>query len=239
MDDYMNFMQQLQNQGRGMSFGTGLGSALGGLYGLFGGGGKNPADTANQYLNQIPGQSAPYYKPYQDAGAGALKSLQDQYPDLLSGGVQNKLGESYKESPGYKFAMQQAMNAAGNAASSGGMLGTPMNQQQSMEMAQGVASKDYDNYMKNQIGLYGEGLHGQQGLNEQGYNANMGMADLLNNIKAMQAQYGYAGQAGQNQAKSGAMGNIFSGLGTIGGALLGGPMGGAGGNFLSRLFGGG
>lgn len=226
-------MQQIMSM---LGIGGGLGTAAGGLFGLFNKG-KNPADVANNYLNKIPGQTKPYYQPYMDAGKDAMGTLNGQYGDLLSGEKQNQLGANYKQSPGYQFALKQALEAANNASSAGGMLGSPMHQQQSMETAEGIASKDFNNYMQNQMGLYGAGLHGEEGLNTMGYNANKDYADLLGNNASQQAGYSYAGQAGKNQNQSNMLSNIFSGLGTAGASYLGGPAGKGSMDWLSSFFG--
>ncbi len=197
-------------------FGSGLSQMGGGLAGLFGlGKGDNPADVANQYLNKIPGQMNPYYKPYQQAGLEAMKGLQGQYGDLLSGNVQNKLGESYKESPGYKKAMEAALMGSNNANAAGGMLGTGVNQQANMNAAGDVASKDYNSYLTNQMNLYGQGLQGQQGINQMGFGANTDFANMLGSLLGQQGQYGYAGQDAENKAGQANWANIFGGLGSL------------------------
>ncbi len=222
---------------RMMGMGGGLGAAGAGAYNYFNQG-PNPADAANKKIGQIPGATKQYYSPYMQAGQGALGDLQNQYKDLLGGGVQDRLGAGYKESPGYQYALNQALGASNNASAAGGMLGTPQNAEQNMGVATGLASQDYNNYLKNQMGLYGMGLEGEQGLNNQGFQANQDFANQLANVYGQQAAYGYQGQAGQNQAKSNAFGDIFSGLGMFGGGLMGGPMGAAAGGWLSKQFGG-
>ncbi len=203
------------NEGWGSGAG-GLGQLGFGLAGLFGlGKGRNPSDIANQELNKIPGQTKQYYDPYMQAGQGALGSLQNQYADLLGGNTQNKLGESYKESPGYQRALQQALQGGSAAAAQGGLLGTPAHQEQNMELASGIASKDYNNYLQNQIGLFGQGLQGQQGLNQMGFNANTDFGNLLANIQQQKAGYGYQGQNAQNQSRQQDWQNIFGGAGAI------------------------
>jgi hypothetical protein len=199
----------------------GLAQAGGGLFGLFNKP-KNPADSANKYISQIPGQTQQYYQPYMDAGKGALSNLQNQYGDLLSGTTQNKLGESYKESPGYQFALKQALQGGNNAAAMGGNLGMPQHEQANMEYAQGLAAQDYDKYIQNQMGLYGQGLQGNQLLNQQGFDANKGMADTVGNALSQQGAYAYGGQAGMNQAKQKSWSDLFGGLGDAGASMLGG-----------------
>lgn len=229
-DEAMQYIHRL------MGIGSGLGTAAGGVFGMFNKP-KNPGTMASNTIGQIPGQTKQYYQPYMDAGKGALSDLQNQYKDLLGGTTQNKLGESYKESPGYQFALKQALAASNNANAAGGMLGTPMNQQNNMETAQGLASKDYNQYMQNQMGLYGSGLHGEEGLNTQGQQANSDYANTIANVLGQQGAYQYAGQDAQNKSKAGAWGNILSGLGTAGASYLGGPAGGAAASWLSNFFG--
>ena len=200
---------------KSMGIGSGLGQAAGGLAGMFGRGQKNPADAANKYFNQIPGQTKQYYQPYMEAGKGAMSDLQNQYKDLLGGGVYDKLGAGYKESPGYQFKLKQALGAGGNAAAMGGMLGTPQHQEQAMDTANGLASQDFNDYLGKQMGLYGLGLQGTQGLNQMGYNANSDYGSMLANLLGQQGQYAYAGQAGKNQQGSQNMNNIFGGISTL------------------------
>ena len=224
--------EQMQQFMQMLGLGGGLGTAAGGFYNLFGGGGKNPADVANKTIGQIPGQTEQYYSPYMDAGKGALSNLQNQYKDLLGGNVQNQLGANYKESPGYQFKLKQGMMAGNNAAGAGGMLGTPMHQQEAMQLGNDIASQDYNDYLKNQMGLYGLGLGGNEGLNQMGYNASNEQANNVANTLGQQGAYNFMGQQGKNQLKQSGMGNIFSGLGMAAGSLI------PGGSFLKYLFGG-
>ncbi len=89
-----DLQQTQQNQGipdwlsQMLGIGGGLGVAGGGIYNMFGGGGKNPADAGNKYISQIPGQTKQYYDPYMQAGKGAMGDLQNQYKDLLWSGWQ-------------------------------------------------------------------------------------------------------------------------------------------------------
>lgn len=196
-------------------------------------GGKNPADSALPYLDKIPGQTLPYMQPYFEAGTGALPGLQDQYKNLLGdpGGFMNKIGGSYQQSPGFKFALQQALQSGGNAAAAGGMAGSPMHQQQNMEVATGLANQDFGNWMQNALGLYGQGLHGQQDLAHMGQQSGQSIADMIAQTLAQQGNLAFQGQAQKNQNQSDLFGNIFKGIGAIGG--MGRPFG-----AFSGLFGG-
>ena len=62
----------------------------------------------------------------------------------------SKFGQGFQQSPGYKFQVDQATNAANSAASAGGMLGTPAEQQQLAGTVGGLANQDFYNYMNQQ-----------------------------------------------------------------------------------------
>lgn len=205
----------------------GAGAVGGGLWNQFHPG-KNPADTANEYIDQIPGQTKPYYSPYMDAGKGALEDLQNQNKGLLGGTTQNDLGASYKESPGYKFALEQALQGSNNAYAAGGQLGLPQHMQSNMEQAQGIAAKDYNDYMNRQTDLYKTGYGGTQDINKQGFDANKSYADQMAQALAQKGAYGFMGQQGKNSENAKNNSSIWSGLGMIGGGILGAPFGPAG-----------
>jgi hypothetical protein len=186
------------------------------LSNLFGGG-KSPADTAMPYLNQIPGQTNQYMDPFFQAGKGALDPLQEQYKNLLGdpGGFLNKMGENYQQSPGFKAAMEQALTAGNHAAAAGGMAGTPQSQQQQMKMATDLTNQDYNNWLDKTLGLYKQGLSGQQGMAGMGQQAGQSMADMIAQTLAQQGNLAFQGQAQQNQNKNNMWGNIFKGAGSL------------------------
>lgn len=195
---------------------SGIGQMLGGIFGPRNGG-RKIADAANQYYNQIPGEIGKYYDPYINEGRGAYDEMSERYRGLMDdpSKVLGDIGSKYQESPGYKWALQQALQAGGNAAAAGGMAGTPMHQQESMETAQGMASKDFENYLNHALGLYGAGLEGGQGIASdkygKGYGASQSMADAIASMRAQQAQMA-AGAEGMNQRqKAGNWSNIFQG----------------------------
>lgn len=181
-------------------------------------GGKNPADSAMPYLNQIPGQTQKYQQPYFEAGKSQIPGLQDQYGQLLNdpGGRMNKIGESFKESPGFKFAMQQALQGGNHAAAAGGMAGSPQHEQQNMQLATDLGNQEYNNWMKNALGEYNQGLQGSQGMANQGQQAGQSMADMIAQTLAQQGNLAFNGQQQQNQNKTDMWGNILKGAGSLG-----------------------
>jgi hypothetical protein len=210
----------------------GQGAVAGGLlpglaYGIFGGDSPNPADSANKYFKQIPGQIKPYYQPYINMGRQTMPGLQQQYTQLMNNpqGLYNQLSQGYTKSPGYDFRMQQGQQAIGNAQAAGGMSGTSQHQMLGGQLAQKMAGDDFQNYLSSVLGMYGSGLSGMTGLNQMGYNASNELANSLAGILGTQGQFAYAGQAGENQRHQGAMNNIFGGLGSLA-SSIGGLFGG-------------
>lgn len=195
----------------------GLGGIASGLMGMLGGGGQNPSAAAMPYLNQIQGINQKTLGPYNQMGQQAGGQLNTQYGNLLSnpGGMINNIGQSYHQSPGFQFAMRQALMGSNNAAAAGGMAGSPMNTQQNMGLATNLANQDYYNWMSHAQGMYGAGLQGMQNMYGVGAESANNMASNMSQAFSQQAQAAYAGQENQNQNQSSSWGNIIGGIGDI------------------------
>lgn len=191
---------------------AGLGSGIGGALGQFFG--KSPADEANKYLDQIPGQAGQYHNPYIQSGQNSMNALNDQYSQLLGGPGEklNEIGKSYQQSPGFQNALNQALAAGNRSAAAGGMAGSPQHEQENMGTATGLASKDYGDWMQNALGLYNQGLSGQQGMAQMGQNSSKSMSDLIAQQLATKGQQSYEQQAAKNGAWGNVFGNIFGSL---------------------------
>jgi hypothetical protein len=190
-------------------------SFLGGLFG----GGKNPADAGMGYLNQIPGKTQQYYQPYFDAGKSQLPGLQEQYGQLMNdpGGRMNQIGESFHESPGFQFALQQALGAGNRSAAAGGMAGSPANMQGNMQLATNMGNQEYNNWLQNAMGMYGMGMQGSQGMANMGQQAGNSMADMIAQTLAQQGNMAFRGQQEQNSNRN----SLLGGLGNLAGAAFG------------------
>lgn len=212
---------------------SGIGS---GLMGLFGSGGNSPGNAANQYLNQIPGQTGQYFDPYINAGRDQLPGLSSQYGQLMNdpGGRLNQIGEGYHQSPGFKFALEQALGGANRSAAAGGMVGSPASQQQNMGIATGLADQDYNQWLEHATGLYDKGLQGGQGLANMGLQAGSQQANMIAQMLAQQAQTAQQEQQRKNESRGSAFGNLAGGLGSLAGGLFGGPFGAAAGGSAAR-----
>src|SRR5271166_4014583 len=127
---------------------------------------QNPANAAMPYLNQIGGYYNQAFNPYMQAGQGELPNLESQYGQLTGdpGAVMNRIGSGFKQSPGYQWQLNQGLQGADKAAAAGGYLGTNAHQQFADQTSQGIANQDYYNYLNHALGLYGQGLSGEQGL---------------------------------------------------------------------------
>jgi len=200
---------------------------------------KNPAGIANNYLDQIPAAMKPYFQPYIDKGKTAGDKLTGQYNNMTEnpGDFYNNLGKGYKESPGYQATLREALAGANNAAAmgGGGGLGTPGHENYAANAAGDVANKDYEAYINHIMDIFGLGQKGQQTEEQQGYDASKDYGTSIGNTLGQKAQYGYAGQAGENKNRSNNWSNIFK----LGGAALGsvaGPLGTAAGGALANYF---
>jgi len=193
-----------------------IGSIGTGLAGLFGGG-TSPGDAAMPYLEQMAGNLPQYYQPYMDAGQQALPGLQDQYGQLMNdpGKRMNQIGESFQQSPGLQFQMDQAITGGNRAAAASGMLGSGTSMNDISRNIQGLAQQDYNNWLNNALGMYGQGLSGNQNLYNTGFEASTGLAGNLANIAGSQAQLAYQDQAGKNQAQGSALGGLIGGIGSL------------------------
>ena len=184
-----------------------------GVMGLFGHN-NDPSKEANKYISQIPDKTRPYYQPYIDAGTNQLGINQDEYNKLINdpGSKFNDIGQSFHESPGFKFAMQQALQGSGNAAAAGGMAGSPQHEQQNMQLANDLANQDYYHYMQGATDLYGKGLNGGQHITDQGQSAANSYADTLASTLGAQGQLAYEGNDAKNRQKNQANSDIASSL---------------------------
>lgn len=190
---------------------------------------EDPSKGAMGYLEQIPGVITPYFQPYVNAGTTALPMLMEQITKLVNdpAAIMQMLGSGFQESPGYDYQVQQATQAANQAAAAGGMVGSPMEQQQLASSIMGMANQDYYNYLNHIMKLYGGGMKGLGGLTKLGYKAGSTLATDLANVLESQADLSYKAARGQNLAKAGLFGgasnaatDLMSGLFSVGSDVM-------------------
>lgn len=197
----------------GIGEASGLGGLASGLWGLFGGGGKNPSDAAMPYLDKIPSWAREMYQPYINQGQGMMGGMGDIYKQMMENPTEffNKIGSGYKESPGYQNSLKEAMGSIGNSAAAGGMAGSAMHQQLSGEKASDLASKDFQQYLDNVLGINRTGLQGGENTVNRGFNASQGLFGALGNNAAQQAGLAYKGTDWENRENNNNWSNIFGG----------------------------
>lgn len=173
--------------------------------GLFDWLGNDPSKAADKYLKQIPGMAHGIYDPYMQQGQRMGGMLEGQYGQLLGdpGGMINKIGAGYQQSPGFQFALKQAMQGAGSAAAAGGMAGSPMHEQQNMSLATNLANQDYNQWLQNAMGMYGQGLQGAQGMYGTGANAGNSLAQMLSGNLQDRASNAFSGANWRNSMNIG------------------------------------
>ena len=212
--------------GAGKTFGkVAAAGAVPGLLDMFGGDYKDPTKGAMRYMDQIPEQLRKYMDPYNQAGQRALPGLENEYGNMMSnpGGRLNDIGAGYKESPGFQFALKQALQGSGNAAAAGGMAGSPQHEFQNMDIASGLASRDYNDWIKNALGLHSEGLAGEHGIYNTGAEMGGRLGEDLSSVLANQGMLKYAGAAGENAADAANRENMWKFAGSALPFLMGNP----------------
>jgi hypothetical protein len=195
-----------------------IGAGLGSLFGDW----TNPADAADPWMNQIPGELQKYLGPYIQQGQDQYKGLNNQYSQLMNdpGGRINQIGASYHQSPGFQFALQQALQGSGHAAAAGGMAGSPQHEQQNMQVATGLANQDYNQYMQNALGAYGMGLAGSQNIYGIGAKTGMSMGEDMASYLANRAKLSFEGQNAENEHEGGGWGSVLGGIGSAIGSFF-------------------
>lgn len=199
-----------------------LGSIIGGGLNIF----NNPydasADTLNgilngfgQYKNEVSGNLSPYMQ----AGNGAIGNYQNALNKMANPvDFMNSIMGQYQQSPWAKFQTQQGINAANNAASASGMLGSGAEQKELADYAQNISSRDMQQYLQNALGINNQYLGGYGHLMDNGLNANSIYSNFINGLMNAQANVGGSlsnMQSYQGQSQNLGLGEILGGIGSL------------------------
>ncbi len=194
---------------------------------LFGGGKANPYKQAAPYYEQIPGQLHQYYDPYIEMGGTGREQMGDLYQQYGAmaqdpGAYQAQLGAGFQEDPGYKWNLDQQLQAQNQAMAAGGMSGSPQSQQFAQELAGHLADQQYQQYMQNQMGIAGTGLQGQTGIAGTNLQFGFGASDqMAQNMQDYLYNRGNLAAGRAQDYRNRLQGGIGAGLG-LGSSLLGG-----------------
>ncbi len=227
-NDYMSYMAP--------AIGGGAGAAIGGALAPY----KNPGNGAMGYLDEMPGAISKYMGPYEEAGRRVEPGLENQFTQSMNAPGQklNEIGANFHQSPGFQFALQQALQGSNHAAAAGGMAGSPQHEQQNMQIATGLGNQDYNQWMSNALGVYGGGLSGNKDIYNTGAKTGIEMGQDMASILAHKAQLDYERQNAENQHEGGIWGDLLGAAGTAAGAYFGGPAGAAAGGSAGKTVGG-
>jgi len=183
-----------------------------------------------KYIKKIEPTYHEYYDPYVESGRRANATLEEQFNKLLSdpAALYKHFAQGFEESPGYEFGMKNALRGSDQAAAAGGYLGTPGHEEQSARLAQDLSSDEFNKFMQQILGLYGQGLQGESGINERGYGASTGLAGNLSSLYGSQAENAANNANAKDKAWSTLIASILGGAAGGAGAIPG-VAGGAGG----------
>lgn len=195
----------------GLSTALSVASAFGGMFG------DSPGDAAAPHLAQAKQDIQDYSNIPIDRGYRTSQLLEPLYKQLMEDPqkIMEMLSSGYQSSPGYQFKLQQALQAANQAHAAGGSLGTPANAYDDMNVANGIASQDFNDFYNRKLGLFNTGVSGNQHFSDTGTDMARAVMEDLASLSGAQGAYAAKDTAGSNNAIS----NIFGGIGSNAGGI--------------------
>lgn len=200
-------------------------------------GGKNPADAAMPYLNEIPGMEHKAYDPYIGYGKDAATTMNPIFSQMGKDPVAflENIMKGYEPSKSYQLREEEASRAAGNTAAAGGMRGSLSDIKNQARIADSLLGEDMQQWLQNVMGIQTEGLTGLNHFFDTGFDATKGLTGDLANVLGTKAQLAFQGQANQNQSRSDLLSGLVKALGSVAGFAL--PGGGTiGGSIYNKFF---
>jgi hypothetical protein len=176
---------------------------------------KAGQNAANPYMEEAMAELRKYMQPYVDIGMGVAPGLQEEYMKLMSdpAAMLEYFMSGYEPSKEYQYKQEQMGQAAANSAAAGGMRGSPLDQYNQQDITNSLLNADMQKYLGNVGGLYTQGLTGNQGLFNTGYNAANSLSSDLANILNSQGGLAYNSAIGKNKNQS-ALWGFGAGLGS-------------------------
>jgi len=184
-------------------------SSLGGIFGgLFGDPEKPYQQAINQY-EKYGNKGQQVQNPFLNAGSGAIP----QFQDWLNGQKDpsefiNNLMDKYQESPWAKY--QQAMRAGQNMGSASGLSGSTPLAQFMEQQAQGISSKDMQQWLSNVLGINTNYGAGQQSLMQGGQGAANALTNMYGDLGSRIGEQSYNKEATKQNQQQNLWGGIFN-----------------------------
>jgi len=181
-----------------------------GIGGMFGDSGAPYGAAMDQY-QQWGQKGADVQQPYLQGGQRGLGNYENwlQGQKDPSGFINNMMGQ-YQTSPYAKFQMQQGQNAANNAASASGMIGSTPFMQENQNYARNIASQDQNQWLQNVLGVNTQYGQGQQNLMTGGQNSANALTNMYGTMGQQIGEAAYGQKAGQQQDWSNIIGSGLS-----------------------------
>jgi hypothetical protein len=164
-------------------------------------------------------QALGYGEPYREAGQQALGAYEGTL-GLTGGRGQQTALDRFKASPGYQYAVNQAMQGVRRAEAGRGLGGSGAEEAELQRRAEGLASQEYGQYQNRLASLAGSGQQVAGQAAQLAYGTGGTLANLGQRYSAQQAAA--LGQMGQSAAEAKMAGS--SGLGKAIGTLAGGAL---------------
>lgn len=213
----------------GEAFTSGLQGFLGGLTGNS----EGPYEDAMKQYEKYGNKAAAGQQPYMEAGQRGMGNFEDWLKGQKDpSGFINHLMSQYQTSPYAKFQMQQGQNAANNAASASGLMGSTPFMQASQDYAHNISQQDMNQWLQNVLGVNTQYGAGQNALMQGGQNAANALTNLYSHMGDQMGAAAYGREAGKNQDRSNMWGGLikmFTGFGGNNLSGQGGQSGGGGG----------
>lgn len=171
---------------------------------------SKPYNDAAAQFQKYYQQAVSQMQPWQTAGNNAL----GQYQNALSPmgntpGYINNIMNQWQMSPWAQFQMQQGMKAMNNANSASGMMGSGAQMKAAADYSQGLASRDMQQWLQNNLGVNQQYMGGLSDISHQGLAASQSMGQLLGQLADAMGLTTY----GAGQANHDAISDIFGALG--------------------------
>lgn len=168
------------------------------LSGMFGHSDR-PFEKYGQEYQKYNQEGQDTQNPFYKAGTEATGNFQNWLkPQQDSTQFINNLMGQYQQSPWAKFQQQQGQNAANNAASASGLVGSTPYMQASQDYAHNISSQDQNQWLQNVLGVNKQYGEGQNNLMQGGQHAGDMISQLQQLLGQNMGESAYGQQAGKN-----------------------------------------